>query len=172
MIIYLQMIDTPQDKNKFEQVYLEYHELMFWVANEILHNTHDAEDAVHQAFVSITKNIEKISEPVCPKTKSYVVTIVENKAIDIYRKKQRHPEVELVEEAVGLTVEYQGSNGLTECLLKLPAKYRNAILLKYYQGYDTREIARMLGISEANAGKLLQRATQKLETLCREEGVL
>lgn len=172
MIIYLQMIDTSEDKNKFEQIYLEYQGLMYWVANKILHNTHDAEDAVHQAFISIAKNMKKISEPVCPKTKNYVVTIVENKAIDIYRKKQKHPEMELDEEVKGITVEYQGTNGLTECLLKLPAEYRNVILLKYYQGYDTREIAHILEISQANAGKLLQRAKQKLEVLCREEGVL
>ena len=50
MIIYLQMIDTPEDRSKFEQIYLEYRGLMFHVANEILHNEQDAEDAVHQAF--------------------------------------------------------------------------------------------------------------------------
>lgn len=166
------MIDTLEEKNKFEQIYLEYHGLMYWVANEILHNTHDAEDAVHQSFISIAKNMKKISEPVCPKTKSYVVTIVENKAIDIYRKKQRNSEVKLNEEVSGLTVEYHGTNGLAKCLLKLPTRYRNVILLKYYHGYETREIARMLGTSEANTSKLLQRAKQKLEMLCREEGVL
>lgn len=172
MILYLQMIDTPEEKNKFEQIYLTYQSLMFWVANEILHNTYDAEDAVHQAFISIAKNMGNISEPVCPKTKSYIVTIVENKAIDIYRKKKKGMEVELKEEISGFAVEYHGSNGLTECILKLPAPYREVILLKYYQGYEVHEIARLLGISGANAAKRLQRAKQKLETLCREEGVL
>lgn len=98
MIIYLQMLETPEEKSKFEQLYLEYKGLMFHVAYEILHNEQDAEDAVHQAFVKIAENIKKIDDPICPKTHSYVVTIVENKAIDQYRKQQKHQTVELIEE--------------------------------------------------------------------------
>ena len=90
MLIYLQMLETPEEKSLFEQIYLEYCGLMFHVAYEILHNEQDAEDAVHQAFVKIAENIKKIDAPVCPKTHSYVVTIVENKAIDQYRKRQKH----------------------------------------------------------------------------------
>lgn len=59
MIIYLQMLETPEEKSKFEQLYLEYKGLMFHVAYEILHNEQDAEDAVHQAFVKIAENIKK-----------------------------------------------------------------------------------------------------------------
>lgn len=60
MMIYLQMIETPEEKSKFEQIYLEYKGLMFHVAYEILHNEQDAEDAVHQAFVKIAENIKKM----------------------------------------------------------------------------------------------------------------
>ena len=91
MLIYLQMIETPEEKSKFEQIYLQYKGLMFHVAFQILHNEQDAEDAVHQAFVKIAENIRKIDQPVCPKTHGYVVTIVENKAIDQYRKQHKHP---------------------------------------------------------------------------------
>ena len=82
MLIYLQMLETPEEKSLFEQIYLEYCGLMFHVAYEILHNEQDAEDAVHQAFVKIAENIKKIDAPVCPKTHSYVVTIVEHQAIE------------------------------------------------------------------------------------------
>ena len=50
---------------------------MFHVAYEILHNEQNAEDATHQAFVRIAENIRKIDVPVCPKTRSYVVTIAQ-----------------------------------------------------------------------------------------------
>lgn len=172
MLIYMLMIDSPDDQSKFEKLYNEYKGLMFYVANSILHNEQDAEDAVHHAFVKIAENIEKINEAVCPKTKGYVVTIVENRAIDLYRKKNRHASVELNEEITGVSVEYSGSNGLTKCILKLPANYREMILLKYYHGYSSKEIARMLGISEANAIKLDQRAKKKLLEFCKEEGIL
>ena len=172
MIIYLQMLETPVDKSKCEQLYLEYKGLMFHVAYEILHNEQDAEDAVHQAFVKIAENIKKIDDPICPKTHSYVVTIVENKAIDQYRKQQKHQTVELIDDIQGTNAHYEGDNDLTKCILKLPARYREMILLRYHHGYSVREIAGMMGISLPAAIKLDQRAKQKLKKLCEEAGIL
>ena len=53
------MIETEEDKVKFEQIYETYRDLMFRVASQILRNDHDAEDAVHQAFVSIIRVLIK-----------------------------------------------------------------------------------------------------------------
>lgn len=172
MIIYLQMLETPEEKSKFEQLYLEYKGLMFHVAYEILHNEQDAEDAVHQAFVKIAENIKKIDDPMCPKTHSYVVTIVENKAIDQYRKQQKHQTVELIDDIQGTNTYYEGDNDLAKCILKLPARYREMILLRYHHGYSVREIAGMMGISLPAAIKLDQRAKSKLKKLCEEAGIL
>ena len=47
MLIYLQMIETPEDRTKFETLYTEYKEWMGTIAFSILNNTYDAEDAVH-----------------------------------------------------------------------------------------------------------------------------
>ena len=172
MLIYMMMLETPEEKSLFEQIYLEYRGLMFHVAYEILHNEQDAEDAVHQAFVKIAENIKKIDTPVCPKTHSYVVTIVEHQAIDQYRRLQKHPSVELIEEIQGTNAHYEGDNDLTKCILKLPARYREMILLRYHHGYSVREIAGMMGISLPAAIKLDQRAKQKLKKLCEEAGIL
>ncbi|MBE6947794.1 MAG: hypothetical protein E7454_06060, partial [Ruminococcaceae bacterium] len=87
MLIYLQMIETSEEKSKFEIVYTQYKDYMYRVAFAILNNPQDAEDAVHYAFVKIAENIKKINEPVCLKTKGFIVTIVRNRAIDVYRKK-------------------------------------------------------------------------------------
>ena len=172
MIIYLQMIDAPEDKHKFEVLYTEYRGLMFYIANQILNNKQDAEDAVHTAFVSIAENIQKIDEPICPKTKGYIVTITESKAIDLYRRKQRHPQHPLDEETEGLSVSYDGAYPIARCFARLPASFRHILMLKYRYGYSSREIAKMLNISEANAIKRIQRAKHKLEELCLEEELL
>lgn len=172
MLIYLQMIETPDERSKFEQIYLEYRGTMYAVAYKILHNENDAEDAVHHAFVKIAENIEKIDEVKCPKTRSFAVTIVENRAIDVYRRKNRHPDVPFNEEYVGIAVEHEGSNELAKCIAMLPVRYRQVILLKYHHGYSSREIAKMLDITVSNANKLEQRAKAKLEKLCKEAEIL
>ena len=48
MLLYLQMLETPEEKSLFEQIYLEYRGLMYHVAYEILHNDQDAEDDIRK----------------------------------------------------------------------------------------------------------------------------
>lgn len=108
----------------------------------------------------------------CPKTQSYVVTIVENKAIDLYRGNQRRSNITYLDEISGITVEDDRVHGLAACMAKLSPRYREVILLKYYHGFSCREIAKQLKITEANAIKLDQRAKNKLLQICKEEGVL
>lgn len=172
MMIYMLMVDSPADRSKFEEIYLAYRGLMYHVADDILHNHQDAEDAVHQAFVKIAEHIEEIEEAVCPKTKAYVVIIVRNKAIDHYRRKQRYPQVEYCDAMSGKTVEYTGSNQLAACLAKLPEQQRDIILLKYKYGYRNEEVAKLMGLSKSNTIKIDQRAKKKLWELCMEEGLL
>lgn len=172
MIVYLQMIDSPESKSKFEKIYNTYRGLMYYVAHQILGHQQDAEDAVYAAFVKIAENIEKISDPVCPKTRSLVVIIVKNQSIDMLRSRKRHEKVELMEDMVCFLPDYEVEDSLTRCILKLPQRYQSVILLKYSHGYTLREIADMMGLSLAAATKLDQRAKKKLEKLCKEEGIL
>lgn len=172
MLIYLQMIETPEDQSKFEAVYLKYSEYMYRVAFAILHNEQDAEDAVHYAFVKIAENIKKVGEPECLKTRGYVVTIVRNRAIDIYRKKQAHPSAEYRDAIKGMWVEYDGDNRVTECILKLNDRQRDLLILKHHYGYNLKEIAKILGVTYRNALQIEQRAKAKLRALCEEEGIL
>ena len=172
MFVYLMMIDSQEDQSKFEKVYLTYKGLMYHVAYKILNNEHDAEDVVHSAFVKIVENIQKIDVPVCQKTQNYVVTIVENKAIDLYRENKRKNSSLYLDEISGIEVEATRVHGLAACMAKLTPRYRQIILLKYYQGFSCKEIAKQLDITEANAIKLDQRAKNKLLQICREEGVL
>ncbi len=172
MLAYLQMIDDPKDKIKFEQVYLKYRGFMFRIANEILQNQQDAEDAVHNAFLSISKNISKISDLDCPKTRGFLVIIIERKSIDVLRDRKKHMSEELIEDKIGSALPDSGEHDLKWCISQLPPRYREMILLKYSHGYSTREAAEILGISFDAASKLDQRAKKRLNELCGKEGIL
>lgn len=113
MMLYLQLLPSPSDKDKFEQLYTLYRGLMFYVARRILPGEADAEDAVHQAFVSIIENLKKISEVRCPKTRSYVVIITERKAIDILRSRSRLSPEAFEERTYGVELPLPGDGGLS-----------------------------------------------------------
>lgn len=172
-MIYLMMIDSVEEQSKFEKLYNTYKGLMYYIAFGILNNSEDAEDVVHNAFMKIAENISKIDEVISPKTQMYVVTIAENKAIDLYRNNyRRRRQMEYFECISERFVSQMQEGSLGECIAKLPIKYREVILLKYYMGFSCKEIAKQLDISVANAIKLDQRAKKKLHLICEEEGII
>lgn len=170
MLIFAQTLDTAEERTKFAQLFHTYRNLMFHVANQVLHNEHDAEDAVQQAFFAIFSHLDKISEIQCPQTRSFVVTIVERKAIDLYRAKNRKAELPFEEAYIrahhGPEAEaVSHRSDLAKAMAMLPAKYRELLLLKYDNGYSEEEIAAMCSMTRANVKKTIQRAKKKLESI-------
>ena len=173
MIMYLEMLETSEEVVRFEELVHTYKNLMFYVANQVLNNEHDAEDAVQQAFFAILKNFEKISEIKFPQTRGFVVTVVERKAIDLYRAKNRSSVVSFDEEFINIPActEEAASvhTDLARALAMLPTRYRELLLLKYDSGYSEREIALMCSMTPANVKKTIHRAKKKLESLLEKE---
>ena len=50
LIFYTAILPEPEEKRKFERLYHQYRQTMYYAAFRILKEPHDAEDAVHQAF--------------------------------------------------------------------------------------------------------------------------
>lgn len=154
------------DRAKFEQLYLRYRGMMLYVAMGVLHDGPDAEDAVHQAFLSVLENLEKLPEVESPKTQAYVVTVTERKAIDMLREEKNYVEIEV--EALGREFQAPGASGLEDAMERLPTRYREVMLLRYQQGYDTKEMAQMMGIKRESVEKLLWRAKSRLKQIMEE----
>ena len=161
-LLYLQTLETPDDKARFEQLYRTYCGLMLAVAMKITSSRPDAEDAVHQAFLAILKNMDKISDADCLKTRSYVVIITEHKAIDLLRARKKALPRDFEEEPVGVHIPPPEEDDLAAALARLPARYRELLLLHYHHGYSRKELAQMLEMSYAAVQQLLWRAKDAL----------
>ena len=175
-MIYLMMIDSENDKRKFVILYEKYKYLMLKVAFDVLKDNYLAEDAVHEAFIKVSKNMEKIGDVDTRETKRYLITITKNATIDIYRKRsiQMKREIyidELGENDMALAfLETEMDNRVLDILIGLPVKYRDVFLLKYSNNLENSEIAEMLRISEGTVrqrlfrGKIMiQQAINNLE---------
>ena len=163
------MIDTEEDKRKFVVIYETYRYLMMKVALNILKDTFLAEDAVHEAFIKVAKNMENIGEIDATETKRYLLTITKNATIDIYRKRKRQFQTELcVDELEGCDVpltyaDTDVEDGILDILKDLPVKYRDVFLLKYSNNLDNGEIAKLLNITEGNVRQRLSRGKTMIQ---------
>ena len=174
MPIYIQMIETPEEKSKFEQIYLEYCDLMFYIANRILHDKQDSEDVVHEAFLKIIKMISQIDNPKCPKTKNLIVIMVERVAIDLWRRRQKLQYVPIDEEDIDLVSakpieDIESQSSLALAIATLPAKYRELLLLRYDNGFSEAEVAQIMSMSLSNVHKSIQRAKKKLQSILEKQ---
>lgn len=175
MLIYLSIIEAEEDKGRFQLLYHTYKRLMLYIAYEILHDQQDAEDAVHEAFLRLAEIIEKISDVDCPETRSLVGIITKGKAIDLYRKKQRQfGPLPLDKYNTVMPPQTEGvaqRDAVARAIAALPRRQRDILLLKYDQGFDNREIARMMDMTVENVRKTIQRTKAQLRKNLEEMGV-
>ena len=170
MLIYLALIDTESDKRKFELIYNQYKQLMFYVAKNILYDRHESEDAVHQAFLRVIDHFEKIGEVDCPQTRAYLVIIVKNISLNILKKRKNNNLLSYDE--LDPFIQSYGDDkplGLMEAIFKLPTIFSNVLILKYSNGYTTQEISEILDINYETVKKRITRAKQALSEVLNND---
>lgn len=177
-MIYLMMIDTEDDKRKFVILYEKYRCFMMTVAVSILKDNYLAEDAVHEAFIKVAKNIEKIGNVDEIQTKRYLVSIVKSTAIDMYRKRNRQQENEIIFEPEQIEnekitfLENDEENEILEVIYNLSDKYREIFLLRYSSGLEYSEIANVLGITESTVRQRISRGKKIMEKALKDKETL
>lgn len=173
---YLSLLDTPEEKSIFEQLYRLYRQDMYKTAYGILKNKYDTEDAVHEAFMRVMKNLTKISEIECPQTHAYLLIIVRNVSLNIIKKLTKTVVVDV--ETVEITddfelEEYVISNmeveRLKNILEQLSDEYYEVLFLELFMEFNISEIAEQLGLTYDNTKKRIQRAKKKFREIAEEK---
>lgn len=67
--------------------------------------------------------------------------------------------------------EEQSIGYITECVQRLPEKYRITIHLYYYEGYSQKEIADMLHMNENTVASRIARGRERLKRMLGEEEI-
>ena len=176
MFFFLTLLDDPEEQQKFTEIYYQYRHFLWYVANQKLQDTHLAEDAVQEAFLALTRHLDKVEDAHSPRTKKFLATIVRSKAIDLIRK--NNPQEELTDELPEGKAERdildqllvkENYNRLISCVLELDDSYRVVFEYKYLYRMSDEEIADILGISAKNANVRYFRARKKLQEMIRKE---
>jgi RNA polymerase sigma-70 factor (ECF subfamily) len=133
----------------------------------MLGNVHDAEDIAQQALLKGFTDIEQLRDS--EHFGAWIGRIARNLCIDFLRKRRREQDahVKRAEDAESRSREYPG---LQDALAKLPRRYRLALMLYYFDGRSTENIAETLEISRAAVYARMSRARKRLRRLLETEG--
>ena len=172
LICYLQMLDTPEEKIRFEQIYIKYRSLMYHAANGVLHNRQDAEDAVHNAFLRILKQFKRLQNIPAQDLAPLVTVIARNEAISLQRKRKEEAPLEEWDGLAETPEAVTGYHALVDSFTRLPQTYRAALEMKLLLGYSDGEIAARLGLTKTAVSTRISRGRQILRDIVEREGFL
>jgi len=172
LMFYLQMLDTPEEKIRFEQIYREYRGLMYHAANNVLHNCQDAEDAVQNAFLRVIRHFSKFQNAPARDLAPQLVVITKNEAVSVLRKRKDAAPLEDWDGFAETSEAVTDYHTLVDSFTRLPQTYRAVMEMKLLSGYSDGEIAAHLGLSKTAVSTRVSRGRQLLRDIVEREGFL
>lgn len=162
-------ISGKKQENKLEKLYLTYRDRMYISAYKVLKDPMLAEDAVHDAFIAIARNLDKINSDDCIKTTSYVIKAAKNTALNML-KKDSATEVMYIntidissdERLLDRLCDQCDLDCIVNAIMSLDEKYRDVLSLYYLNELTVNEIADILSRKTSTVKQQLVRGRQKL----------
>ena len=128
-----------------------------------LHDEELAKDAVQETFVKAYRNLDGFRAEASEKT--WLTRIAVNTCKNVYRSGWfRHVDRSVTPDMIAekFASADEKDNTLTDAIMRLPLKLREATLLCWLQGMTYEEAAGALGVSRQAVGSRLNRARRKL----------
>lgn len=177
---YMSMLDTEEEKIAVADLYEQMKRICLHVAMQVTHDKALAEDAVHEAFISVIKQKDTILSQPRGKQRSKIVNITKNRAIDLMRRRNRHPEDSIDEPNDGkviadrfdvseFVVGQVSAERLVNMIRTLPEIYKTVFELRYVHEMKNSEIAKLLDISSKAVHMRIVRAKIMLQEIIDKE---
>lgn len=148
-----------------ERALNEYGNSLYRLCSVMTGNREDAQDAVQECFLRYVEKAPDFNDG--EHEKAWLIRVATNICKDILRRRKRQSFVSLDEiRNLGTSEDNAQILGL---LVSLEEKYRTVVHFHYVEGYKTRELAALLGITEAAVKKRLQRGREALRELYEKE---
>lgn len=158
----------PGSREDFDRLYRTAYPRVYRTLSAILRDPSEAEDCAQDAFVQAFRAWNRW-RPDAP-AEAWVHRIAVNRAIS-YRRRARLRTVAEVLRRLGRPAtsvnpaDTATRPDLLTALRSLPPKLAAAIVLRHYHGYNNREIAAALGVSERTIGSRLHQAAERLREI-------
>ena len=165
---------SESEVEDFEALYRRTFPRVYAYAASLLRDRSAAEEVTAQAFERAYRK-RRSYRPRRGSADAWLFGIVRNAALDELRRRRRRADLEgdpADLAAAGAEEHVEGAirrQAVRAALAGLEARDRELVALKFAGGLGNAEIARVLGVSESNAGTRLHRILTKLREACHED---
>jgi len=164
--------DTAEEAFDFEALYRASRDDLYAYVASLLRDRAAAEDVTAQAFERAFRRRGSFSrrrgEP-----RAWLFGIARNAALDELRRRGRTAALDVDPEDVEAQAAPEDGAELAlrratvrTALAGLELRERELVALKFFGGLSNGEVARVIGVSESNAGTLIHRTLKKLREAC------
>lgn len=140
----------------------QYSDMVYRIAVSYGNDIQTAQDVVQEVFLRVLQKTPRFESPEHEKAWLIRVTINCCKSLLSSAWVKRMRPLEDAERAF-LLFNHDGESALYETLMKLPAKYRIVLYLRYYEEYPVKEIASILHMMPNTVSARLARAKKMLK---------
>ena len=173
--------ETLRNVDYLSCIYARYEQrLLRFITRISSLNAEESRDVLQDAFIKIWKNLNAYDPSV--KLSSWLYRIVRNETISQWRKKTGYGKVSMVpitEKMENVLPELLEADDLTEEGIDLlhnlvdgiPGKYREVIVLRYFEKMNYEEISDVLKIPEGTVAARLNRGRKMVGGLIREQRI-
>jgi RNA polymerase sigma-70 factor (ECF subfamily) len=163
---------APGATSELENLFRRHHERVFRAAYRITGSIVDAEDVLQTVFLRLSRRRGDVDLE--PNPASYLHRAAVNASLDLMRQRGRTQSIPLDDIAPGLAANHKLNPESLRADRELRTIIRSAIarlgersaemfVLKYFEGYENKEIAEMMGTSPLVVGVLLHRARARVK---------
>ena len=150
-----------------ERLVRDYADLVLRVCYTYLRSTADAEDVCQDTLVKLICRDEPFRDP--GHERAWVIRVAINACKNLLRDRGTHQVMELDAVPELAATQTPGEDALRRrddrvlaAVMALPLPQREAVYLHYYEGYPTREVARIVGATDDAVRQRLSRARASL----------
>jgi len=173
-----------KEKAFFGHIVFRYEEkLLRYIRRLGIHNEEDQKDVLQNIFIKVFRNLHGFDRSLS--FSSWIYRIAHNEAVSHYRKTHVRPEGHLVGESddilalisqPGQSAEEQfdariNARLVADTLRTLPQKYRDPLILRFFEHKEYEEISDILQIPPGTVGTLIHRGKQELKKQLQQQPI-
>ncbi len=170
------------DRSSFALIVERFEDkLMRYIRRLGVSSFEDRQDILQEIFLKVYKNLNGYDSGLS--FSSWIYRIAHNETVSWYRKQNVRPEGHLISDNEELFLYIQDSSAsaeqlidasidvkrLKQALLVLDGKYRDPIILRFFEHKEYDEISDILKIPIGTVGTLISRGKMKLQTILTTE---